>query len=467
MRKIGFIGAYDKTDLILYLARILSASGKKILFIDSTITQKAKYVVPEISPVKSYVTNFENIDVAVGFEDYFGIKEYLGMPAHADMGYDYAFIDIDDAQKLDSFQIDPEDVNYFITSFDLYSLKKGLEILSALRDKLKLTKVLFTREALQEEDDYLNFLSMGYKIEWDDDIVYFPLEVGDQSVTIENQRVSKIKYKRLSAQYRDNLLYMLEQIVGDKEYSTVKKVYKQLEKEKIMKKVIHKADTRGHSQYDWLDSYHTFSFDEYFDSDRINFGALRVLNDDKVAPGEGFQTHPHKNMEIISIPLKGHLQHGDSKKNSRIITVGEIQTMSAGTGIFHSEVNASPVEPVEFLQIWIMPRERNTHPVYKDFSIKELERPNELAVIVSPDGSTPASLLQDTWFSIGKVEAGKKLGYHLHQSHGGVYIFLIEGEIVVDGEVLKRRDGMGVYDTKSFELETLKDSHILLIEVPM
>ena len=107
-----------------------------------------------------------------------------------------------------------------------------------------------------------------------------------------------------------------------------------------MKKVIHKADTRGHSQYDWLDSYHTFSFDEYFDSNRINFGALRVLNDDKVAPGEGFQTHPHKNMEIISIPLKGHLQHGDSKKNSRIITVGEIQTMSAGTGIFHSEVKS-------------------------------------------------------------------------------------------------------------------------------
>ena len=208
-----------------------------------------------------------------------------------------------------------------------------------------------------------------------------------------------------------------------------------------MKKVIHKADTRGHSQYDWLDSYHTFSFDEYFDSDRINFGALRVLNDDKVAPGQGFQTHPHKNMEVISIPLKGHLQHGDSKKNSRIITVGEIQTMSAGTGIFHSEVNASPVEPVEFLQIWIMPRERNTRPVYQDFSITELERPNELAVIVSPDGSTPASLLQDTWFSIGKVEAGKKLGYHMHQSHAGVYIFLIEGEIVVDGEVLKRRDG--------------------------
>lgn len=230
MRKIGFIGAYDKTDLILYLARILSASGKKILFIDSTITQKAKYVVPEISPVKSYVTNFENIDVAVGFEDYYGIKEYLGMPSHADMGYDYAFLDIDDAQKLENFQIDPGDINYFVTSFDLYSLKRGLEILGNLREKLKLTKVLFTREALQEEDDYLNFLSMGYKIEWSDDIVYFPLEVGDQSVCIENQRVSKIKYKKLSTQYRDNLLYMLEQIVGDKEYSTVKKVYKQLER---------------------------------------------------------------------------------------------------------------------------------------------------------------------------------------------------------------------------------------------
>lgn len=230
MRKIGFIGAYDKTDLILYLARILSASGKKILFIDSTITQKAKYVVPEISPVKSYVTNFENIDVAVGFEDYFGIKEYLGMPSHADLGYDYAFLDIDDAQKLENFQIDPNDVNYFVTSFDLYSLKRGLEVLSNLKDKLKLTKVLFTREALQEEDDYLNFLSMGYKIEWSDDIVYFPLEIGDQSVTIENQRASRIKYKKLSLQYRDNLLYMLEQIVGDKEYSTVKKVYKQLER---------------------------------------------------------------------------------------------------------------------------------------------------------------------------------------------------------------------------------------------
>ena len=234
-----------------------------------------------------------------------------------------------------------------------------------------------------------------------------------------------------------------------------------------MKTVIDKANTRGYFNHGWLKTYHTFSFADYYNPRRIHFGALRVLNDDTVAPGEGFGMHPHKNMEAVSIPLQGYLRHGDSVENESTIAPGEIQVMSTGTGIYHSEYNASKTEDAKFLQIWIMPRERNTRPVYQDFSITELERPNELAVIVSPDGSTPASLLQDTWFSIGKVEAGKKLGYHMHQSHAGVYIFLIEGEIVVDGEVLKRRDGMGVYDTNSVELETLKDSHILLIEVPM
>lgn len=234
-----------------------------------------------------------------------------------------------------------------------------------------------------------------------------------------------------------------------------------------MKKVIHKSDSRGRSRYDWLDSRHTFSFDEYFDSDRINFGALRVLNDDRVAPGAGFQTHPHKNMEIVSIPLKGKLEHGDSKKNNRVIGVGDIQVMSAGTGIFHSEMNGSKEEPVEFLQIWIMPRERNTRPIYQDFSIRELEKENELSLIVSPDGSTPASLLQDVWFSMGKLETGKKLDYQLHQTHGGVYIFLIEGEIKVGDDTLLRRDGMEIFETHRFELEALKDSHILLIEIPM
>ena len=234
-----------------------------------------------------------------------------------------------------------------------------------------------------------------------------------------------------------------------------------------MKTVVDKASSRGYFNHGWLKTYHTFSFANYYNPSRMHFGALRVLNDDSVAPSMGFDTHPHQNMEVISIPLKGYLRHGDSVKNTQTITPGDIQVMSTGKGIFHSEYNGSDKEQLEFLQIWIMPRERNTRPVYQDFNISELERPNELAVIVSPDGSTPASLLQDAWFSIGKVEAGKKLGYHTHQSHAGVYIFLIEGEIIVDGEVMKRRDGMGIYDTNNFELETLKDSHILLIEVPM
>lgn len=219
--------------------------------------------------------------------------------------------------------------------------------------------------------------------------------------------------------------------------------------------------------YDWLDSHHTFSFDEYYNPRRMNFGALRVLNDDRVAPGKGFGTHPHKNMEIISIPLKGKLKHGDSHQNSRVITPGDIQTMSAGTGIYHSEMNGSDTEAVEFLQIWVMPEKLNTPPAYQDFDVRPLLRKNEMALIVSPDGDTPARLLQQTWFSIGEIEAGKKIDYHMHQSHSGVYIFVMEGEVKVDGTILSRRDGMGVYETGSFELETLKDSHILFIEVPM
>ena len=234
-----------------------------------------------------------------------------------------------------------------------------------------------------------------------------------------------------------------------------------------MKKVLHKSDTRGRSAYDWLDSRHTFSFSEYYDPERVHFGALRVLNDDRVAPGEGFHTHPHKNMEIVSIPLKGYLAHGDSNQNRRIITVGDIQVMSAGTGIYHSEMNGSPSEPVEFLQIWIMPKERDTSPRYQDYDIRELMKKNELALIVSPDGSTPASLLQDAWFSLGEVEAGKTLEYKLHGQGTGVYVFVIEGEVKIDDITLGKRDGSGISGTNSIELETTKDSKILLIEVPV
>ena len=234
-----------------------------------------------------------------------------------------------------------------------------------------------------------------------------------------------------------------------------------------MKKVTDKAESRGRSSYDWLDSRHTFSFDKYYNPRRMNFGALRVLNDDRIAPGKGFGTHPHKNMEIISIPLKGKLKHGDSKQNSRTITIGDIQTMSAGTGIYHSEMNGSDTEPAEFLQIWVIPEKLNTPPAYQDYDIRGLLKKDELAFILSPDGSTPAKLLQDTWFSMGEIGAGKTVEYTLHGTDMGVYVFLIEGEVKIDDVILTRRDGLGISEIKNFEIETLKDSKILLIEVPM
>ena len=179
-------------------------------------------------------------------------------------------------------------------------------------------------------------------------------------------------------------------------------------KRQIMKKVTDKAESRGRSSYDWLDSRHTFSFDKYYNPRRMNFGALRVLNDDRIAPGKGFGTHPHKNMEIISIPLKGKLKHGDSKQNNRTITIGDIQTMSAGTGIYHSEMNGSDTEPAEFLQIWVIPEKLNTPPAYQDYDIRPYLHKNKLSLIVSPDGNAPAGMLQQAWFSIGEIEAAKR-----------------------------------------------------------
>ena len=230
MRKIGFIGSYDKTDLIIYIAKILVATGKKVIVIDSTINQKAKYVVPVIKPTTSYVTEFEEIDVAVGFKNYNEIKEYLGMPIHAELGYDIALIDIDNYESMEDYQIMQAEKNYFVTSFDAFSLKKGLEILSGLTDIIKLTKILYSKDATKEEDDYLNYLSLGYKIEWADERVYFPFEVGDQSVIAENQRVSKIKFKKLSLQYKEALMYIAEELLGRENYSEIKRIFKLLEK---------------------------------------------------------------------------------------------------------------------------------------------------------------------------------------------------------------------------------------------
>lgn len=230
MKKVSFIGSYDKTDLILYIAKVLVALGKKVIMIDSTTNQKAKYVVPVIKPTKAYVTEFEEIEVAVGFSNFEEIKQYLGVQEQSELPYDIALIDIDNEDEIEEFHIDNSCMNYFVTGIDLYSLKKGLEILSGLKEILKLTKVMFSRDASPEEDNYLNYLSLGYKVEWSEEIIYFPFEVGDQTVIAENQRVSKIKYKNLSSQYKESLLYIIEQISEKDEYSKLKKVFKQLEK---------------------------------------------------------------------------------------------------------------------------------------------------------------------------------------------------------------------------------------------
>ncbi len=231
MKKISFIGSYDKTDLILYIAKILVAMDKRILVIDSTINQKAKYVVPVIKPTKAYITEFERIDVAVGFKSFNEIKEYLGMPIHAELPYDMALIDIDNYEILNQFNISNEDKNYFVTGFDLYSLKRGLEILSGITQILNLTKVLFSKNMSKEEDDYLNYLSLGYKIVWNEERIYFPFEVGDQTVIAENQRVAKIKFRKLSEQYKEALIYIVQEILEQDEYAKMKKIFKQLEKD--------------------------------------------------------------------------------------------------------------------------------------------------------------------------------------------------------------------------------------------
>lgn len=230
MKKIGFIGSYDKTDMIIYIAKILVATGKRVLVIDSTINQKAKYVVPVIRPSTSYITEFENIDVAVGFESFEEIKEYLGMSIQEELKYDIVLIDVDNYDSIENFALLEAEANYFVTSFDAFSLKKGLEILSGLKQVIALTKVLYSKQASKEDDDYLNFLSLGYKIQWQEERIYFPFEVGDQTVIAENQKVSKIKFRGLSEQYKEALIYMSERIAGDTNYSYIKKTFKHLEK---------------------------------------------------------------------------------------------------------------------------------------------------------------------------------------------------------------------------------------------
>ena len=229
MKKVGFIGAFDKIDLILNLGKIISEMKNKVLIVDSTSLQKARYIVPAISPTTSYITDFEDMDVAVGFKDIGQIKLYLGIDGNGELPYDVVLVDADSAERIEEFGLKKADKNYFVTAFDLYSLKKGLEIVREVKEPMKLTKILFAKEVLKEDNDYLNFLSLGFKIEWEEDRIYFRIENRDLSIIAENQRVAKIKFRRLSAQYKDSLVYIILQILDTNE-SNVRRVVKNIEK---------------------------------------------------------------------------------------------------------------------------------------------------------------------------------------------------------------------------------------------
>lgn len=235
-----------------------------------------------------------------------------------------------------------------------------------------------------------------------------------------------------------------------------------------MKTTYHAAESRGHANHGWLNSYHTFSFANYYNPERIHFGVLRVLNDDTVEGNMGFGKHPHSNMEIISIPLEGDLKHGDSMGNQGIISQGEIQVMSAGTGIMHSEVNANGGQPVKFLQIWVIPNKENVTPRYAQQSIEEGKVINDFQQILSPNPDDAGVWIhQDVWFNMANFTAGTAKEYKLHKEGNGVYIFVIEGKAKIGEQVLNRRDGLGISETSHFTLEALEDSQILLMEVPM
>ncbi len=230
MKKIGFIGTYDKTDLILNIAKILTTMGRRVIMVDLTLTQKAKYVVPVINPTLTYITNFEDIDVAVGFKNEKEIKGYLGISEQEGLPYDIMLIDVDDSEAAKEFDLLKAAKNYFVTAFDLYSLKRGLEVLSNLKEPINLTKILFAKEILKEEDDYLNFLSLGYKVMWNEYRIYFPIENGDWSVLAENQRVAKIKFKKLSTQYKDSLVFIAGEILNDVSENQIRRAVKTIER---------------------------------------------------------------------------------------------------------------------------------------------------------------------------------------------------------------------------------------------
>ena len=235
-----------------------------------------------------------------------------------------------------------------------------------------------------------------------------------------------------------------------------------------MKKTFHASSTRGEANHGWLYAKHSFSFANFFNPERIQFGALRVLNDDRIAPGKGFGTHPHDNMEIITIPLEGALEHKDSMDNIGVIEADEIQVMSAGTGVYHSEYNKNTDQAVSLLQLWVFPREQNVAPRYDQKNIKDLKKNNALYPIVTPDPEGLGMWIhQDAWFHMGDFNQTTKIDYKINKKGNGVYAFVIEGSFEVAGDLLEKRDALGVWNTEGFSLSAAPNSRILLIEVPM
>lgn len=235
-----------------------------------------------------------------------------------------------------------------------------------------------------------------------------------------------------------------------------------------MKTTLHKAETRGHANHGWLNSYHTFSFANYYNPERIHFGVLRVLNDDTVAGGRGFGKHPHDNMEIISIPLKGDLEHEDSMGNKAVIREGDVQVMSAGTGVYHSEYNKNPNDEVKFLQIWVFPNKKDVEPRYDQISINELRKPNSFYQVLSPNKDDQGVWIhQNAWFHIGDFAEETDTDYILKDKTNGVYAFVLEGDCEIANTPLSKRDGLGIAETQEIHVKAEPGSRILLMEIPM
>lgn len=238
-----------------------------------------------------------------------------------------------------------------------------------------------------------------------------------------------------------------------------------------MKKIIHRSNSRGIADHGWLSSRHTFSFAHYYHPERMAFGRLRVLNDDIVMPGQGFGSHAHKNMEITSIPLSGALKHKDNMGSTEVLKTEEVQVMSAGTGITHSEWNASNTETVNFLQIWILPKAENIKPFYEQMAFDVSKRQNRFQVLIAPknceEKEKTLSIYQNTWFARADLEAGHTLKYKKHDHENGVYLFLLEGTVEIEGENLEKRDAIGIVDEGQITLKAGRSAQILCIEVPM